>query len=151
VQTSTSTREVTSTLRSSPERTDAGGGLPSFSVLGVPLDFFLYIFPYPPALSPLLPGRWCKLPHSPPVSLGSVCPAGTAWGCQSLTQWHSQSWSSDRLGNRHLATECLVNPAQPHSGQGQASHPWDLTQPDTCPHQWQNHIYWAMNCTDFRL
>ena len=35
--------------------------------------------------------------------------------------WYSQSWSSDRLGNGHLAMGHLVNPAQPRSGQEQSS------------------------------
>lgn len=35
-----------------------------------------------------------------------------------------QRWSSDRLGNGIM--ECPVNPAQPCSGQGQPSHPWDM-------------------------
>lgn len=35
------------------------------------------------------------------------------------------------LGNRHLATGHLVNPAQPCLGQGQPRHPWDLPQQAT--------------------
>ena len=75
----------------------------------------------------------CSLPPAPregvkaapqlPNTPGAICPAGTAWGCQPLPWRHSQSWSSDRLGNGHLATGRLVNPVQPCSGQGQPSHP----------------------------
>ena len=62
-------------------------------------------------------------PTTPLYPQGLFVPAGTAWGCQSLPWWHSQSWSSDRLVNRHLATGHLLNPTQPCSGQGQPSHP----------------------------
>ncbi|KAK4830648.1 hypothetical protein QYF61_012491 [Mycteria americana] len=56
---------------------------------------------------------------------------------------HSQSWSSDRLGNGHLATGRLGNPAQPRSGQGQPSPA--LGSATACQEQWENHIYMIWN------
>lgn len=68
-------------------------------------------------------------PQTPRTS-SSVCPTGTALGCQPLPPGPSQSWSSARPHNGHWATGHKGNQAQPRTGPGQPGHLRGLAQTD---------------------
>jgi len=61
------------------------------------------------------------LPHSPPISQGYICLAGTAWGCQPLLQRHSEL-ELRQAGHWMLGLRVLGKPSSAPSGQGQPSH-----------------------------
>ena len=118
--------------------------VPSSSVLGYTWISF-YAFSHPHLLpSPCSQGNSESCSAAPQYPQGLFVWQGLPGAVSPFPCWHSQSWSSDRLGNGHLATGRLLNPAQPCSGQGQPSHPRDLPQLDICPKQWQYHIYWVV-------
>jgi len=93
---------------------------PFLLTAGVHLDFFLIVF-----TSHLLPFPWshgrgesCPKPSkSPGVRLsGRDCLGQSTPSLVALTELEL------RLSSGHLSIRHLVNPAQPHSGQGQPSH-----------------------------
>ncbi|KAK4830637.1 hypothetical protein QYF61_012480 [Mycteria americana] len=77
--------------------------------------------PIPPGGSERAAGEGTKAALQPPSVPRGRLSGRHCLGLPAPSWRHSQSWSSDRLGNGHLATGRLGNPAQPRSGQGQPS------------------------------